>query len=121
MHNVLIFVKQNELRHIDQPQRWSDDHGIALTVTRTELAYSLQDIASSISMFNEVDEGTEQTAPEERKPKKLPFNWRLAYNPRCIMLGLAMMSFTSGLSVTYYSIPPLGKSAGKKELPVSNC
>lgn len=40
------------------------------------------------------------------------FNWRLAYNPLCIGLGLSLLCFNCAMSLAYQCIPPLGKQSG---------
>ena len=89
-------------------------------MTRKELAYSYQDISASVSAFNLVndDEDKEESNVESEQPpaktnKVGGFNWRLAYNPKCIFLGLAIMAYSSGMAVAYYSIPPLGRDTGQ--------
>ena len=89
-------------------------------MTRKELAYSYQDISTSVSAFNLVndDEEKEESNVESEQPlaktnKVGGFNWRLAYNPKCIILGMAIMTYSSGMAVAYYSIPPLGRDTGQ--------
>ena len=89
-------------------------------MTRKELAYSYQDISAGVSAFNLVndDEDKEESNVESEQPpaktnKVGGFNWRLAYNPKCIILGMAIMTYSSGMAVAYYSIPPLGRDTGQ--------
>lgn len=75
--------------------------------------YSIQDIATSgviyerrLSQTSVAESDDEGNAPESMTI------WRLAIQPKCILLGLATLAFVSGLSVTYQCVPPLGKQSG---------
>lgn len=85
---------------------------MTLDVTRTELAYSMQDISTSTAMFNEIDDEIRNDSANGGKATKAGFNWRLVYHPKCITLGLAIFLHSCGMSLVYYAIPPLGKSSG---------
>lgn len=41
------------------------------------------------------------------------FNWRLAANPRSLILWLAIVVYCSGVAVTYQCLLSLGKASGK--------
>ena len=97
----------------------NNNNDYVLNVTRKELAYSYQDISDSVSAFNLVNdyEDKEESNEDCEQPSKMAktggFNWRLAYHPKCIVLGLAIMTYSSGMAVAYYSIPPLGRDTGQ--------
>ena len=54
----------------------------------------------------------ENSPRESIKKRKANINWRLAYNPRCIMLGISTLLHVSAIMVAYPSIPPLGEQTG---------
>lgn len=87
-----------------------------------ELA-SIQDISGGSGMLFDgkadiIVEDDSSNSDEEssklssEKKKKPGYNWRLALEPNCILLGMVMLLYTCGLGVAYQCIPPLGKSAG---------
>ena len=54
-----------------------------------------------------------EDSPQQRiKKRKAYINWRLAYNPRCIMLGISTLLHVSAIMMAYPSIPPLGEQTG---------
>ena len=89
-----------------------------------ELA-SMQDISGGSGLMfptKEVDDST--TSDEEAsnagsvKKTTTGYNWRLAIQPKCLLLGVVMLFYTCGLGVAYQCIPPLGKSTGKFQFEV---
>ena len=93
------------------------NHTPRLRLTNTEIvAMSAQDIVSSDFIFEQKQEGT-RSAPEildsqNMKRKVSSLNWRLAYNPRCIMLGISTLLQVSAITAAYPCIPPLGEQTG---------
>ena len=54
----------------------------------------------------------EDSPQQSIKKRKAYINWRLAYNPRCIMLGISTLLHVSAIMMAYPSIPPLGEQTG---------
>ena len=81
----------------------------------TIAAYSMEGLDSSGILYqqqllNSIEESRQDNVKSNKETK---LNWRLVYNPKCFILGLATLAYVSGLSVTYQCIPPLGESSGK--------
>ena len=54
----------------------------------------------------------QQCVEEERVASKPSINWRLVYNPECIVFGVSMMLQVSSLLTAYQCIPLLGEQTG---------
>ena len=56
---------------------------------------------------------------ERSKTNNIPktIGWRLIYNPRCVLLGIALLTFSSGIHISLECVPPFGKQIGNVLLP----
>ncbi|XP_067942641.1 monocarboxylate transporter 9-like [Watersipora subatra] len=55
----------------------------------------------------------------DKKKRKKKFNWKLAWDPKTIALGLSLLVYCSGFNASLQCIPPLGKEIGLSKSLVS--
>ena len=76
------------------------------------LAISAQDVTTAPMLFDN-DNSSSNSKKDKEKMKKKSLNYKLAYNPRMILLGLSTLLQISGVMTAYPTIAPLGRQTGK--------
>lgn len=97
--------------------RTPPEHRRELNLSTTQiLALSAQDISASLAMIQRENAesaaaDTSKKSAEDKKAAK-SFKWRLVYDPRCLAIGFAMLTYEAAFGVVMSCIPPLGKQLG---------
>ena len=90
----------------------------ALRLNSTEiLAISSQEMTASSCILKQdittIEKGKSAEKPNNQAASRInSFNWRLVYNPRCIMLGISTLLQVAALTTAYQCIPLLGDQTG---------
>ena len=97
----------------------------ALRLNSTEiLAISSQEMTASSCILKQdittIEKGKSAEKPNNQAASRInSFNWRLVYNPRCIMLGISTLLQVAASMTAYQCIPFLGYQTGGSHFLIS--